>query len=161
MSIRLSAKNAVSASVVDAAVAEAIEAHTPGIELGFAERTTSFVSGNADITTFSVGPITGQGRPVDITYFCPAVYHTVANTLNRADLKVSTNGGAAAVVNSGWIMSTATTVGPSMRVTHRMLFASGSTYTVTVGVFQGTAGTMTWFASASPNRPMQLSVTSR
>lgn len=141
---------------VAALVQQAVEDHTPGIELGYAERTTSFTSGsNADITGLSV-TVTGQGRPVDVEFYCPSAYHSVSGTLIRADIK--SNG---AVINSWFELTSNVSFGRSCLLRQRVTLTDGVNYTFTVGTFQGSAGTMTWFASASPARPIWLSVVSR
>jgi hypothetical protein len=141
---------------VDALVQQALEDHTPGIELGFAERSTSFsTSTNTDITGLSV-TVVGQGRPVDVEFFCSSAYHSVVGSMVRADIK--SNG---AVINSWFDITSHATIGRTCLVRQRVVLTAGTSYTFTVGTFLGTAGTMTWFASASPARTMWLSVVSR
>lgn len=145
----------VTEAEVDALVQQALEDHTPGIELGYAERSTSYSAGNSDISGLSV-TVTGQGRPVDIEFYCPTAYHSVSGTLIRADIK--SNG---TIVNSWFDVTSNTAAGRTAQVKQRLVLTDGVDYTFTIGTFQGTAGTMTWFASASPVRPMWLSVVSR
>jgi hypothetical protein len=145
----------VTEAEVDALVEQALEDHTPGIELGYAERTTSYSAGNSDISGLSV-IVTGQGRPVDIEFYCPTAYHSVTGTLIRADIK--SNG---TIVNSWFDVTSNTAAGRTCQVKQRLVLTDGVEYTFTIGTFQGTGGTMTWFASASPVRPMWLSVVSR
>jgi hypothetical protein len=140
-------------ATIDAAVEEAVEAHTPGATLGFAERATVFTAtANSDIPTLSVTVI-GQGRPVDVRFYCSRAYHSVANTLISARIK--RNG---TIVQEGSILSPVTTGGPSMHVLHTETLTNGVSYTYTVQAFQGAAGTMTFGVTLGP---MHLSVTSR
>lgn len=145
----------VTEAEVDALVQQALEDHTPGIELGYAERTTAYSAGNSDISGLSV-TVTGQGRPVDVEFYCSTAYHSVTGSLIRADIK--SNG---TIVNSWFDVTSSTAAGRTCKVKQRLVLTDGASYTFTIGVFQGTAGTMTWFASASPVRPMWLSVVSR
>lgn len=146
----------VTAAEADALVQQAVEDHTPGIELGYAERSTTFATAaNTDITGLSV-TVTGQGRPVDVEFFCPIAYHSVSGSLIRADIK--SNG---VILNSWFELTSNTGFGRTCQVKQRVVLTDGVNYTFTVGTFLGTAGTMTWFASASPARPMWLSVVSR
>lgn len=146
----------VTETEVDALVQQALEDHTPGIELGYAERTTNFVTAvNTDITGLSV-TVTGQGRPVDVEFFCPAAYHSVSGALVWADIKA--NG---VILNSWFELTSNTAFGRTCLVRQRVVLNDGVNYVFTVGTFLGSAGTMTWAATASPARPMWLSVVSR
>lgn len=141
---------------IDARVAEAVETHTPGILLGSAQRTTAFTSSsNADISTLSV-TINGAGRPVEVSFFCSSVWHSVSGTTVRADLKQD-----GVTINSAFEITSSTALGRSMRVSHITGNLNvGQSYTFTVGAFQGSAGTMTFSASSSPSRPCTLTVKS-
>jgi hypothetical protein len=154
-----------SRATIAAMVEDAVEAHTPGTELGFAERTsgTAFTTtattfGASALVTGLVVTVTGEGRPVDIEFTAQAVRHSVAATGVVAYLE--TNGSAvAAQCNSTWVSSPSTTVGRGFIVRRRAVLTDGVVYTFKAGVFGGAAGTVTLdtttFAAA------QLSVTSR
>lgn len=154
--ISTATQTALDSKVDDADFDQALEDHTPGIELGYAERTTSFATAvNADITGLSV-TVTGKGRPADVEFFCSAAYHSVSGTFLRADVKM---GGT--ILQSWMELTSSTGFGRSCYIKARVTLTEGVSYTFTVSTFLGTAGTMTWFASASPARPMSLSVVSR
>lgn len=143
----------VTEAEVDVLVQQALEDHTPGIELGYAERFTSYAAGNSDITGLSV-TVVGQGRPVDVEFYCSSAHHSVVGSLVRADLKRD-----GTIIETGFDITSNTAFGRHMYVRRRIPLTDGVSYTFTVGIFQGTAGTMTWYADA--NRPMWLSVVSR
>lgn len=140
---------------VSAAVAEAVEAHTPGIELGYAERTTSFTSTvNALISGLSVTVI-GLGRPVDVEFYCAQATHTVNGAFVQG---VLIYGGGTQIQGHGEIISN-TTLGRPVHIKTRMLLPDGVSYMFSVNTTMANAGTATWLGSAS--RPMWLAVTSR
>lgn len=80
------ARLALADSIPDT-VDTAIATHIPGAQLGKAERlttatTTAASSGTAtDVSSFSVGPIRGTGRPVSVELECSSIGHATANTL--------------------------------------------------------------------------------
>ncbi len=132
------------ATVVNTLVLQALEDNVPGIELGSAERETTFTSSaNADIPGLSI-TVTGTGRPLYVDFFCDSVYHSVANTLVAA--RIRKNG---VQVAEGREFSPVTNAGPFMFVRHRETLAVGQSATYTVQAFQGAAGTMTFAAAAN------------
>lgn len=143
----------VTEAEVDTIVQQAVEDHTPGIELGYAERFTTYTGGNSDITGLSI-TVVGQGRPVDVEFYCPTALHSVSGSLIRADIK--SNG---TIIETAFDITTNTSFGRHIYAKRRIVLTNGVSYTFTVGVFQGTAGTMTWYADA--NRPIWLSAVSR
>jgi hypothetical protein len=149
---------------IDAAVEEAVEAHTPGIELGYASRTTTYtttstVTGASAVTITGLSvTVTGQGRPVDVRFYCPSVYHSVANTFVGA----SVNTGNPVGVNANLMAQQSTLVnnGPSILIDYRTgILTLGASYTFQVSVWGAVAGTSTFVAASYC--PMELSVTSR
>lgn len=152
-------------SEVSALVAAELAGYQPGLEIGYAERATQFtstqVAANATgaITSLSVGSsgiIVGTGRAVDIRFACPAVWSSTANKQILVTLGVNgTYGGVTAVR-----YSPATTFGPSLEFTRRLVLTNGVSYTFTVALYgEATSGTCTAWASAT--FPMTLSVTNR
>lgn len=153
----------LTATAVDAAIAQAVEDHTPGILLGSDKHEVVYThTVNEDLAGLSVGPIIGEGRPVEVKFDCSAVWHSVASTITRADIKAAVNGGAAAIIATKWGASPATTLGPGMTVVAPdYLLADGSSYVFTVGLWRGAAGTTTWHADSVTKRPITLTVVSR
>ena len=143
----------VDAAEVDTLVQQAVEDHAPGIELGYAERFTSYVAGNSDMTGMSI-TVEGQGRPVDVEFFCSAVHHSTVGSLVRVDIK--RNG---TIIESAADITSNASFGRHLYGKRRIPLTDGVSYTFTVGVFQGSAGSMTWYADAT--RPIWLSVVSR
>jgi hypothetical protein len=157
MTLRL--LSGLTATDVDAAIAQAVEDHTPGISLGSATLTTSFTTTNNNAITAVTGlsvVVVGQGRPVEVKIYVPSVIHTTANQILRVDLRA--NGTA---IQSGWVTPPLTTTGPTLTVAEEMTLTDGESYTFTAAVFFTLAGTMTLFAQASPVRRIRLSVISR
>lgn len=153
------------AAMVATLVQQEIENHTPGIDLGSTTRTsnamsTTVVSTNAagDIANLSLN-ITGQGRPVDVRFHAPGVYHSTANALVSVILICNNN------VNDtnnqiGTENSPLTNNGPSMSITRRTgVLAAGASYTFKVRLWGAVAGTSTLVAASFC--PIELTVTSR
>lgn len=154
MAARVADATSATRAAVDAVVEQAVESHTPGIELGYAERATTFTSTtNAAITTLSI-TVTGTGRPIEVTFFCTRVWHSVANTLVAARIRKDS-----VIMQEGSIISPLTTAGPSLLVRHIETLGVGVQATYDVQVFQGAAGTMTF--SAASNTKMLLTAVSR
>lgn len=148
-------------SEVSALVAAELAGYQPGLEIGYAERATPFtstqVAANAAgaITSLSI-TVVGTGRAVDVRFACPAVWAATANKQILATLGVTgTYGGV-----TGVRYSPATTFGPSLEFTRRLVLTAGVSYTFTVAVYgEATSGTVTAWASAT--FPTTLSVTNR
>lgn len=154
-----------SRSRVDDLVEQAVQGHTPGIELGSVQRTTNFTTTNTsssssagDIPSFSIA-VVGQGRAIDLRFHASTVYHSVANTL--CAVLFVTNGSATNVNNQiASVSSPATNTGPSLTVTHRTgVLTAGVTYTFTVRVWGVVAGTVTMVGAAFA--PIEFAATSR
>lgn len=140
---------------VDAAVQQAVEDHTPGIELGYSERTSNYAAAaGGTITGISV-TVVGQGRPVDIEFRCKGAYHTVIGTL----LDTTIVDASANIIGSARIQTWSTSDGPVVGIRARKVLTDGVSYTYTVTVSQNAAGTHTFIGSAA--RPIWLSVVSR
>lgn len=138
-----------------------IDERLAGTELGFAERlspfTTTTTAPGTPVTGLST-LVTGQGRPVDVQFYAPNVYHSVANTdvicylrANGIDLD--------ALGQTGSASSPSTTAGPSLLITRRLVLLDGDDYTFDVCVFGGAAGTCNLVAAGFA--AIQLSVVSR
>jgi hypothetical protein len=146
---------------VSALVAAELAGYQPGLEVGYAERTTSATSAQTapnatgTISGLSV-TVVGTGRPVDIRFGASLSWNSVANKNVFASLMV--NGGAtgAAAADS----SPATNTGPRLEFTRRMVLTNGVSYTFTVALYtEAGGGTVTAFANST--YPMSLSVTNR
>ena len=149
---------------VNTAVQQAVQNHTPGIELGSASRTSSITStataaaGASALTGLSV-TVVGQGRPVDLRFYCASVYHSVANTL--VSVIIVGDGNATGTNNQiGTVASPSTTAGPSMCIMRRTAALTlGQSYTFTVRAWGAAAGTCNLVSAAYC--PTELVVTSR
>lgn len=149
----------------DLAVEQAVQDHTPGIELGSVQRTANFTTTNTvststagDIPSFSIA-VVGEGRPVDLRFHAPAVYHSVANTIVFASIVAN---GSVAGANSqlGGTFSPLTNNGPSLSITHRTgVLTDGVTYTFTLRIWGAVAGTCTLVAAGYC--PIEFTATSR
>lgn len=143
----------------------AINAHTPGVELGYASRATNFTTTNTNLTSVAGAiptltlSVVGQGRPIDLRFYAATVYHSVANTIVNA--VIVENGVALSSDNQiGATISPQVANGPSMGITRRTgILTSGTTYTYTVQVAGAAAGTVTMVGAAYC--PIELSATSR
>lgn len=152
-------------AAVDTAVTQAVQDHTPGIELGAVLRTSNFTTTNTssgsaagDIPSFSIA-VVGKGRPVDIRFFAYAAYHSVASTGVAAVLCVN---GSPTSANSqiGSVISPSTSNGPSLNINHRTgVLTDGVTYTFTVRVWGLAAGTCNLLGAAFA--PIEFTATSR
>lgn len=129
-------------------------------ELGYAERTTNDTTTN---TAYASSPsnkisgmsvtVVGTGQPVEIEFYCPQVYHSVANTVVSAELLI---GGALAGGQFASENSPSTAAGPFLTIKRRLILTAGTSYTFEVGKSISGAGTGTYFASA--DSPMHLVV---
>lgn len=138
---------------VPPAVEAALEQYGPGVDLGAVKRGSTFTTTNTTSTSTAgdiplfVLPITGKGRAVDIKFHCPAVWHSVANTLvsigivcdgdiNNAN---SQRGGGVSPVN---------TIGGSVCFTHTTdVLTVDQVYNFTARVYGSAAGTCTLFGA--------------
>ena len=151
-------------ALVSTLVDQAVQDQAPGIELGYASRTSSITStattaaGATALTGLSV-TIVGQGRPVDVRFHCAAVYHSVANTL--VSIVIVRDGNVTGADNQmGAVASPVTTTGPSLAVSRRTgTLVAGTSYTFTVRAWGAAAGTCTLVSAAYC--PTELVVTSR
>lgn len=150
-------------SNVTEAVENAVEAHTPGMELGYAERvtpgsTTQIAANSNALIAGLVVTVVGQGRPVLIQFTCQGIYHSVANTGVTGYLEV--NGSVTLPqCQSATVSSPSTSSGRTMNINRRTILANGVSYTIKVGIFGTAAGTS--IATAATFAAMQLSVISR
>lgn len=152
-------------AMVTSLVEQAVQDHTPGIELGYFQRASNFTTTNTsssstagNITGMSV-TIVGQGRPVDLRFHCCSVYHSVANTPVSA--VIIRDGNLTGADNQiGGVISQSTTTGPSLMMTRRTnTLTLGVSYTFTVRVWSSAAGTATLVGAAYC--PIELTITSR
>lgn len=150
---------------IDTAITQAVQNHTPGIELGAQRRNSNFTTTNTDATN-SVGNIpafsidvVGKGRPVELRFYASTVYHSVANSAVIVSIVCNDN---VLDINSqlGARLSPSTTTGPSLEVTHRTdVLTNGVTYNFKARVFGSVAGTCTLVAAGYC--PLEFNATSR
>ncbi len=135
-----------------------------GVEIGYAERTTSDTTTNTVLASATSNKIsglsvtvTGTGRPVEIEFFCPLCYHssTAAKFVGAAILINGSETGA----QLGTVDSATTGAGRTLIVRRRIVLTSGSSYTFEVGKWIESAGTGNYLVGA--DFPMHLSVVSR
>ena len=148
---------------IDSKVTAAVAAHTPGIELAYAERTTNFattstVHGAGALVPSLVVSVVGQGREVDIRFNAQTVLHSVADTGVLCGYEVN-NSATSNLCQSTVVSSPSNTVGRGMDVSRRVILTDGVTYTIKAYCYGLAAGTSTIVAAAFA--PMSLSVTSR
>lgn len=147
-------------------LAPIVVAAVAGTQLGYAEQIANFVTTNTSaastlaastVTSLSV-TVEGTGAPVEVEFFAPAVYHSVADTAITAYLIVNdTVGGATGA--AGVASSPSATSGRLIGFNRRIVLADGVSYTFTVGLAGAVAGLTNLVAS--PGAPASLSVTAR
>jgi hypothetical protein len=150
----------------EANVISLIEQYAIGQEMDYSERIISFTTTNTVFGSVAgaakIGGIlcevTGLGRPVDIEFFAPNIYHSVANTLVQYYLIVD---GASFTTNGqiGAAFSPSITIGPDGIMKRRIVLDEGVDYTFEVGVSGAAAGTCTLDANAAAQ--ISLAVTAR
>lgn len=128
---------------------------TPGKELGYAELTTDFTTTNTALSVvdgpgaggviplFSIGPIVGAGRPVEIEFYAPQVRHSVAGAFVNAYLIVNGSAQPAEDGQNALMASAVTNLGRIHVMKRRLVLADGTPYTFKLGIQGGTAGTAT------------------
>lgn len=152
-------------AMVSTLVEQAVQDHTPGIDLGVASRTSNFTttavasSDTAGNIPSLVLNVVGQGRPIDIRFHCPSVRHSVANTTVSA--VIIRDGNVTSADNQiGAVKSASTTDGPSMTIVRRTgVLVAGTPYVFNVRVWGAAAGTCTLVGAAYC--PIELTATSR
>lgn len=153
------------AAMVATLVQQEVESHTPGIELGSVTRTSNATSTTV-LSTNTAGDIgglsltiTGQGRPVDVRFFAPGVYHSVANAMVSVIL-ICNNNVTDTNNQIGTENSPLTNNGPSMQITRRTgVLTAGVSYTFKVRLWGAVAGTSTLVGASFC--PIELTITSR
>jgi hypothetical protein len=156
MTLRL--LSGLTAAGVDAAVAQAVEDHTPGIELGYSERTSNYAAAAGGTITGLSLTVTGQGRPVDIEFRCKGVFHSAYPT-TAALIDTTIVDASANIIGSSRIQVWSASDGPAVYIKARKVLTADVEYVFTVNVSQNTAGTHTFIGSAA--RPIYLMATSR
>lgn len=148
------------------AVAAAVEIQKAGIDLGSKTYEAALYSANTDyLSTAGDIPgmaivITGTGRPVDLDFFAPRVYHSVANT--TVTVTITEGGSPTSSIGSQWgqSRSSSTTDGPSLAVRRRTKpLVAGTSYTFNVRVWAAAAGTSALIGSAFT--PITFTATNR
>lgn len=133
-----------------------------GVEMGFAESSVAFSTADSGtLTTWIpdlIVPVVGTGRPCDIRFFAPNVYHDVVGAIVTFYFVVD---GAALTVDGqvASVFSPQNTIGPSCPMERRIVLGAGVEKTFRVGMLVGAGGWGHIVANAAA--PMQLAVTSR
>lgn len=150
--------------MVSTLVQQAVQNHTPGIDLGTVARTTAVTSTATTVTAataisgLSVS-ITGQGRPVDLRFFAPIVYNSGGANV-AVSAMILRNGDPVSTDNQlGSVYSPATNLGPALTIVRRtapIAVGAAVTFTVRLWTPSGTANIL-----PSATYPIELSVTSR
>lgn len=154
-------QDAATLAAIPPQVEAAIEAHVPGLEMGYAERTSTFTTTStsaAQVTGMSV-TVVGTGRPAEIEFYVPSIYHTSANVPLLVAVYTQLNGGTATLTDVVTVRSPVTTDGPPAIVRRRRVLSAGDSWSFHGFVRCETAGTLT--ALASSINPIALSVVSR
>lgn len=144
-----------------------LEAHIPGVELGYAERASNFTTTNTSSSSVAAGSkvtsllvtVTGQGRPVDVEFYSPSIHHSTAAQVITVYLVVNGVAQSTTLGQSAFISSPVNTLGRAVILKRRLVLTEAVEYTFEVGLAGASAGTVTLTASAAV--PSSLSVTSR
>jgi hypothetical protein len=124
---------------IEEILAEALIDYQPGLEVGSAEITTDYTTAATTPGTMIPGlllSITGGGRPVDLEFSAPNVFHTTINTDVNASIYL--NG---TEIQGNAVFSPKNTKGPRLTVKQRVVLEQDEDYAVTVDLWGGTAGT--------------------
>jgi len=143
---------------------DALEGNVPGTELAYAEMVsglnTALVGGTMQIVSALSLVVVGQGRPVDVEWFIPICYHSVANTGINIAIASQPTGGALAYDQAAKVYSPKTTEGPSKKISIRKLLTLGQEYTF-VFYFSGVAAGTSTIGAGGGISKMYSSVVSR
>lgn len=136
---------------------------SPRGELGYAERTTADTTSNGTIANATQAgnkmtglavTVVGKGRPVEIEFHTPAVWHSTAN--NYVGVALLMDGVQVAI---GQASSPSNASGRSLTVKARKVLTDGQSYTFEVGKYCQTGATGNYHGAA--DTPMYLSVAER
>jgi hypothetical protein len=142
---------------------DAIDEETAGTELDYSSvastfTTTATTAGASAIITGLSCDFVGSGRTVEVSFFAPNCYHSVANTVLTFYTLV--NGVAlTSECQLGVCSSPSTSIGSTMMLTRRFIATNLAAYNITVGVYGAAAGTTT--LSAAGFAVIELAVTAR
>lgn len=164
--VTVAAQIAALAATIDTAVEDAVEAHTPGIELGsdavispFSNSQTTFSA--ASLITGLARTVVGQGRPVDVEVVIGSFAHSVLNTgilfYWQVDGSRTSDKAFSRIVRSQ--ATTSATLGPGFTMRRRVFLDDGVSYLFEVGMIGLAAGTSS--VDATVAKPSQLNITSR
>lgn len=150
---------------VSAAVINAVGSHIPGAEMGHAESTsgatTTVVYPTLQIISSLTLTVSGTGRPVDIEWYMPLFYHSVANTIVYGAMVTQIVGSGTNVYEQVVAHRSAQTNGSNgFYVKRRKVLVAGTAYTMAFYVAGSAAGTTSYGASGGLQR-MWSGVTSR
>lgn len=128
---------------VDLAVSEAVDGHTPGSVLAYAERTSTFTSVDTVGTSVSsmLVNVTGAGRPAQVEWWVPGPFHTVANTRITVGIQWWRNSVYQGYLQIGSARSPLTTNGDSVTIARQLVLDDGVSYAFCPAVAGGAVGT--------------------
>lgn len=157
-----SATNDAFQSQITQQVEDSLENWSPGVELAYSERTSTYtttktVPDGVSIPGLGV-TVEGAGRPVDIVVEIPSAFHSVANT--GMVFRLFTSAPSTIVLDSREEWSPVTNSGPSIRLARRLVLTDGVTYTFATDVYGRAAGTVSILGAATTITP-SISVVSR
>lgn len=144
---------------------EAVEGLASGIRLAYKEMTYGASGTEVYPTAFNFPALTftlvGEGRPVDIEFFIPAIYHSVANGGCFGAIFSQITGGGIVYEQVGRIWSPKTDDGPPLVVQKTKTLDVGVEYTFAFYAGGLTAGTWAGGGSAGTFRTMYAKATAR
>jgi hypothetical protein len=152
-------------SQIEAEVVSATAGHVPGTELGYAESgigaTTTVVYPSLTLVSALTMVVSGEGRPVDIEWFMPLFYHSVANTPVYGVMVTQIVGSGVNVYEQVVQHRSPVTNGSDpFWVKRRKVLLDNTDYTVAFYVCGSAAGTTSYGAAGGLQR-MWAGVTSR
>lgn len=167
IAVTIDAAQAAVAALVQDAVEQAVEQHTPGIDLGSKSYDTTFTTTNTDLfsTAGDIAAIAisvvGQGRPIDVEFFAPKVQHSVAG--ESVNVSITVDGSPFSVYGST-LATVQTPAGlddsPGLYARRRTLaLLDGVTYVFGARIYGSAAGTCSLYGASFG--PIELNVTSR
>ena len=142
---------------------DAIGGVTPGTELAYMESatlaTTVAVQPGATAVPGMWVAVTGTGRPVEVEFYVPSAFHSIANGGVAGVIIAQKAGGDIEYRQIAYSYSPATDKGPALVVKCRMLLGDGEEWTIVPHFAAVTAGTACVYAHAWS--PMYISVIGR
>lgn len=110
--------------------------------------TSTNTAGTYDIPGFVSPPILGKGREIELWFFAPNVYHSVANTLCQIAIFNTATGLFGSDTEVAGMRSPVTTDGPALSIRNSVFLTDGVTYNFGVKFWVAAAGTGTLMAAS-------------